>query len=149
MRNQGNIKMTLLTLMPSFILLAFAIFSIQKIDEYPYSLFSYGLLAFSVVLVIFGIIFLIRCFVNLRVQNKGKNSVCTVIGYSKSRNRYTSWNFLRVEYEGESGKVHHNKVEVSLNTISRCPVGTKISCKVLGEDCFVNGDWINIIKDSD
>lgn len=147
MRNQGNLKMTLLTLLPSIVLLSIAIFTLKNLGEYPHSLLGYFLLVFSIVLIIIGILFLIRYIITKRVQFKGKDSECTVIGFSQARSRYRTYHFLKVSYQGESGKSHVNKVEVSLYDLERYPVGTKLNCKVLGENCFVDRNWLTIVRE--
>ena len=147
MKNQGNIKMTLLTLIPGILLLFMSIAFMGMMGiKSSYFIFGALLLGLSIFLVISGIIFASRCVITNKVKLYGKESECVVTGYYQTRNRYRTFNFIKYRYKGESGRRYDSKVEVSLNNIGRCPIGTKLYCKVLGENCYVNGECLRFVS---
>ena len=150
MKNQGNLGMALRVFIPGLILVIIGLIIGSKM-KFNQELLAVYIIFFALggVFVILGIIFIANCIKTMKVNNYGKESICRVVGYHETRNRYRTFHFIVVEYTGESGRCFTNKVQVNLNTISRCPIGTKIYCKVLGDRCYVNGDAVRILANQD
>lgn len=109
-----------------------------------------GLIAtiFGTVALILGIFYIIRYKKTKNVIVKGKKSICTIYDYKVHRGRWRPSYYMWVSYKGESGKNYINKFFVPLDIINDYPKGTKIECKIYGDDCYVDKERIVAVKDS-
>ena len=104
----------------------------------------------------FGLIFLIAGIISIVKYNKikklketGKKSVCKIVNfkeYSGARSCRVS-HYMIVEYKGFSGIKYNLKVRISGEVVHKTKIGDMIYCYIDGDDCFVDVDDINVVKE--
>lgn len=82
-----------------------------------------------------------------RVLYDGKKSACVVLDHSQEKSGHRRFYFLDLRYQVESGEWYTSKVECSFEDLQKYPSGTKIECKVLGENMYVNRYNLRVVEE--
>lgn len=109
----------------------------------------YFLTPIIIILLTAGIVSVVRYNEAKKIKETGKKSICKIVDfkeYSGGRSHRVSY-YMIVEYRGFSGEKYKLEVRIPGEVVHKTKIGDKIYCYIDGDDCFVDVDDINVVKE--
>ena len=99
-------------------------------------------------MLVFGILFLRKGLIAKKVIARGRKGTCVVERFETRYTRYGQRILMYVSFKGDDGKKHVQADPINPMLLANVKQGTALECKILGSNCYVDGDNPKIVDDA-
>ena len=99
-------------------------------------------------MLVMGILFLRKGLIAKKVIAGGRKGTCVVERFETRYNRYGQRILMYVSFKGDDGKKHVQANVINPMLLASVKQGTALECKILGSNCYVDGDNPKIVDDA-
>ena len=99
-------------------------------------------------MLVMGILFLRKGSIAKKVKAEGRKGTCVVERFETRYNRYGQRILMYVSFKGDDGKKHVQADVINPMLLASVKQGTALECKILGSNCYVDGDNPKIVDDT-
>ncbi|MBR4274400.1 MAG: hypothetical protein IKQ34_00110 [Bacilli bacterium] len=115
------------------------------------SIMAITILLFLLVLgfaLVMGIHFIRKGLIAKKVIARGRKGTCVVERFETRYTRYGQRILMYVSFKGDDGKKHVQADVINPMLLANVKQGTTLECKILGSNCYVDGDNPKIVDDA-
>ena len=99
-------------------------------------------------MLVMGILFLRKGLIAKKVKAGGRKGTCVVERFETRYTRYGQRILMYVSFKGDDGKKHVQGEVINPMLLASVKQGTALECKILGSNCYVDGDNPKIVDDA-
>ena len=99
-------------------------------------------------MLVLGILFLRKGLIAKKVIARGRKGTCVVERFETSYTRYGQRILMYVSFKGDDGKKHVQAAVINPMLLANVKQGTALECKILGSNCYLDGDNPKIVDDA-
>lgn len=97
---------------------------------------------------VMGIVFIRKGLIAKKVIARGRKGTCVVERFETRYTRYGQRILMYVSFKGDDGKKHVQADPINPMLLANVKQGTTLECKILGSNCYVDGDNPKIVDDA-